>query len=99
MRSVESSATGRSGTSLWCWRPPRTAKTISRWTSGTSRPCGSLRVPGNEENVKMDHEAITALAKHHKQVFGRIVSCEMYILEAGRKLALSRMHDDFHDME
>ncbi|MBI5575551.1 MAG: DUF2889 domain-containing protein [Deltaproteobacteria bacterium] len=46
----------------------------------------------------MDYEAITALAKHHKQVFGRHVSCDMYMLEDGRKLALSRMHDDFHDM-
>ncbi len=46
----------------------------------------------------MDYEAITALAKHHKQVFGRIVKCEMYKLEDGRVLALSRMHDDYHDM-
>jgi hypothetical protein len=46
----------------------------------------------------MDYEAITALAKHHKQVFGRIVKCEMYMLEDGKMLALSRMHDDFHDM-
>ena len=46
----------------------------------------------------MDYEAITNLAKHHKQVFGRIVSCEMYKLEDGKMLALSRMHDDYHDM-
>ena len=46
----------------------------------------------------MDYEAITALAKHHKQVFGRIVKCEMYKLEDGKVLALSRMHDDYHDM-
>jgi hypothetical protein len=46
----------------------------------------------------MDYEAITALAKHHKQVFGRIVKCEMYKLEDGNVLALSRMHDDYHDM-
>jgi len=46
----------------------------------------------------MDYEAITALAKHHKQVFGRIVNCEMYRLEDGKVLALSRMHDDYHDM-
>ena len=46
----------------------------------------------------MDYEAITSLAKHHKQVFGRLVSCEMYMLEDGKKLALSRMHDDYHDM-
>jgi hypothetical protein len=46
----------------------------------------------------MDYETITALAKHHKQVFGRIVKCEMYKLEDGKMLALSRMHDDYHDM-
>lgn len=46
----------------------------------------------------MDYEDITVLAKHHKQVFGRIVKCEMYKLEEGRMLALSRMHDDYHDM-
>jgi hypothetical protein len=34
----------------------------------------------------MDYEAIKELAKHHKQVFGRII------------LALTRMHDDYHDM-
>ena len=46
----------------------------------------------------MEYEEITAQAKHHKQVFGRLVSCEMYMLEDGKKLALSRMHDDYHDM-
>ena len=46
----------------------------------------------------MDFEGIKGLAKHHKQVFGRIVNCEMYQLEEGRLLALSRMHDDFHDI-
>ena len=46
----------------------------------------------------MDFEAIKGLAKHHKQVFGRIVKCEMYKLETGKVLALTRMHDDFHDM-
>jgi hypothetical protein len=46
----------------------------------------------------MNYEAITALAKHHKQVFGRIVNCEMYKLEEGKMLALARMHDDYHDM-
>jgi hypothetical protein len=46
----------------------------------------------------MDYEAIKGLAKHHKQVFGRIVKCEMYKLEDGRILALTRMHDDYHDM-
>ncbi len=46
----------------------------------------------------MDFDAITGLAKHHKQVFGRIVKCEMYKLEGGKVLALTRMHDDFHDM-
>src|SRR5512134_1579726 len=46
----------------------------------------------------MEYEGIKGLAKHHKQVFGRIVNCEMYQLEEGRLLALSRMHDDFHDI-
>ncbi len=46
----------------------------------------------------MDYEAIKGLAKHHKQVFGRIVKCEMYALEDGQVMALTRMHDDFHDM-
>ena len=46
----------------------------------------------------MEYEAITGLAKHHKQVFGRIVKCEMYKLEDGKVLALTRMHDDYHDM-
>ena len=46
----------------------------------------------------MDYEAIKELAKHHKQVFGRIVKCEMYKLEDGKILALTRMHDDYHDM-
>ena len=46
----------------------------------------------------MDYEAMQGLAKHHKQVFGRIVNCEMYRLEEGRMLALSRMHDDYHDI-
>ncbi len=46
----------------------------------------------------MDYETIKGLAKHHKQAFGRIVKCEMYTLEKGRHLALTRMHDDYHDM-
>ena len=46
----------------------------------------------------MDYEGIKGLAKHHKQVFGRIVKCEMYQLEEGKILALTRMHDDYHDM-
>ena len=46
----------------------------------------------------MDYEAIKNLAKHHKQVFGRIVKCEMYKLEGEKILALARMHDDYHDM-
>jgi len=46
----------------------------------------------------MDYEAIKNLAKHHKQVFGRIVKCEMYKLEGEKILALTRMHDDYHDM-
>ena len=46
----------------------------------------------------MDYEAIKSLAKHHKQVFGRIVKCEMYKLEGEKILTLTRMHDDYHDM-
>ena len=46
----------------------------------------------------MDYDAIKNLAKHHKQAFGRIVKCEMYKLDGGKMLAISRMHDDFHDM-
>jgi hypothetical protein len=46
----------------------------------------------------MDYEAIKSLAKHHKQAFGRIVKCEMYKLEGEKILALTRMHDDYHDM-
>ncbi len=48
--------------------------------------------------MNRDYEAIKGLAKHHKQVFGRIVKCEMYKLEGGNILALTRMHDDYHDM-
>ncbi len=43
-------------------------------------------------------EELKGLAKHHKQVFGRIVKCEMYKLEEGKILALTQMHDDYHDM-
>jgi hypothetical protein len=57
-----------------------------------------LRFLGGKRTEAMDYDAITALAKHHKQVFGRIVKCEMYRLEGGKMLALSRMHDDYHDM-
>jgi len=46
----------------------------------------------------MDYEEIKSLAKHHKQVFGRIVKCEMYKLEGEKILTLTRMHDDYHDM-
>jgi len=46
----------------------------------------------------MDFDAIQGLAKHHKQSFGRIVKCEMYKLEGGRLLAITRLHDDYHDM-
>jgi len=46
----------------------------------------------------MEFESIMDLAKHHKQVFGRIVKCEMYKLEDGRILTLTNMHDDYHDM-
>ncbi|MFZ2223486.1 MAG: hypothetical protein WAV26_02230, partial [Candidatus Deferrimicrobium sp.] len=38
------------------------------------------------------------MAKHHRQSFGRILKCEMYKLENGRLLAITRLHDDFHDM-
>lgn len=48
--------------------------------------------------MNRDYEAIKGLAKHHKQVFGRIVKCEMYKLDEGNILALTRMHDDYHDM-
>lgn len=47
----------------------------------------------------MDYEAIRGLAKHHKQFFGRTVTCEMYKVEEGRILALTHMHDDYHDMD
>ncbi|HEX9206017.1 MAG TPA: DUF2889 domain-containing protein [Candidatus Deferrimicrobiaceae bacterium] len=46
----------------------------------------------------MEFEAIKGLAKHHKQMFGRIVKCEMYRIEGGRRLAISQMHDDYHDI-
>ncbi len=46
----------------------------------------------------MDFEGIRELAKHHKQRFGRIVKCEMYKLEDGRMLAITQMHDDYHDI-
>jgi hypothetical protein len=46
----------------------------------------------------MDFETIRELAKHHKQSFGRILKCEMYKLEGGRLLTITRLHDDFHDM-
>src|SRR5512139_524919 len=46
----------------------------------------------------MDFEAIKELAKHHKQMFGRIVKSEMYRLEGGRRLAVAQMHDDYHDI-
>jgi hypothetical protein len=46
----------------------------------------------------MDYEEIKSLTKHHTQVFGRIVKCEMYKLEEGKILALSQMHDDYHDI-
>ena len=46
----------------------------------------------------MDFQEIRELAKHHKQSFGRILKCEMYKLENGRLLTITRLHDDFHDM-
>jgi len=45
----------------------------------------------------MDFRELTALAKHQTQTFGRIVKCETYALSDG-VLAISRMHDDFHDI-
>jgi hypothetical protein len=47
----------------------------------------------------MDYKAIRDLAKHHKQTFGRIVKNEMYKLKDGRVLAVTRLHDDYHDMD
>ena len=47
----------------------------------------------------MDYKAIRDLAKHHKQAFGRIVKSEVYKLKNGRVLAVTQMHDDYHDMD
>jgi hypothetical protein len=52
---------------------------------------------GEEET--MDYEAIKALANHKRQSFGRIAKCEVYELEKGRFLTITRLHDDFHDMD
>ncbi|MEW6721246.1 MAG: DUF2889 domain-containing protein [Thermodesulfobacteriota bacterium] len=46
----------------------------------------------------MDFEEIRGLARHHKQTFGRIVNSEMYRLEDGRLLAVTNLHDDYHDI-
>jgi len=46
----------------------------------------------------MNYEDIKSLTKHHTQIFGRIVKCEMYKLEGGKILALAQMHDDYHDI-
>jgi hypothetical protein len=46
----------------------------------------------------MDFEELRAQAKHHKQIFGRTVKCEMYKLADGRVLAVTQMHDDYHDI-
>jgi hypothetical protein len=43
-------------------------------------------------------EGLRALARHHRQSFGRHISCEVYRTDEGI-LAITRMHDDFHDME
>lgn len=45
----------------------------------------------------MNYKELKSLAKHQTQSFGRIVKCEMYILEDGF-LAVTGMHDDFHDI-
>src|SRR4030066_245484 len=71
-----------------------------RVREGHTKPGGApepLRRRGSGV-AQMDYEGITGLAKHHKQAFGRIVKCEMYQLEEGKILALTRMHDDYHDM-
>ena len=36
--------------------------------------------------------------RSYYEVFGRIVKCEMYKLDEGKILALTRMHDDYHDL-
>ena len=46
----------------------------------------------------MEVQELESLAKHRKQTFGRIVNCEMYKLDRGI-LAITGMHDDFHDMQ
>ena len=47
----------------------------------------------------MEYKDIRDLAKHHKQMFGRIVKNEIYKLKDGRVLAVTRLHDDYHDMD
>lgn len=47
----------------------------------------------------MDYKTLRDLAKHHKQTFGRIVKNEIYKLKDGRVLAVTRLHDDYHDMD
>jgi len=46
----------------------------------------------------MDYEAIRNLTRHHRQAFGRIVKNEIYKLENSRLLAITRLHDDHHDI-
>jgi hypothetical protein len=46
----------------------------------------------------MEFEEIQGLAKHHKQTFGRIAKSEMYRLEGGRLLSVTKLHDDYHDI-
>jgi len=43
-------------------------------------------------------ESLRALSRHQRQSFGRALSCEVYKTDAGI-VAITRMHDDFHDME
>jgi hypothetical protein len=47
-----------------------------------------------------DHsfESLRAMTRHTSQVFGRSITCEIYRPEEGI-LAITRMHDDFHDIE
>lgn len=46
----------------------------------------------------MDYKEIRNLAKHHRQAFGRTVKNEIYKFKDGRVLAITRLHDDHHDM-
>jgi hypothetical protein len=47
----------------------------------------------------MNYEAIRDTAKRGKRDFIRIIENEIYKLEGGRVLAVSKMNDKYHDME